>query len=116
MNILEVALEYAIDVVVGAAFLWLAMKLTARVIAGMRSGAGYCTWREILIASAAAAARMFPPNLLGWLLSWLVLFVLLKKFTGGSFGEVLLIVFISRVAVVVATLFALGGMLHLLAG
>lgn len=112
MNILEVALEFAFDVVVGAASLWLAMKFTARVVAGVKSGAAYCTWREILIASAAAAAaRVVPPNLLGWLLSWIVLFVLLKKFMDCSFGEVLLIVFISRVAVVIATMFALGGVL-----
>ena len=109
MNVLEAVLGFAIDVVVGAAFLWLAMKFTARVIAGMQPGAVYCTWKEILMASAAAAiARLVPPNWLGWTLSWVVLFVMLKRFIGGSFGEVLLIVFISRVAVVIATMVVLG--------
>lgn len=85
MNVLAVVIEFAVDVVIGAAFLWLAMKFTARVIAGMQAGAVYCSWSQIVMASAAAAlARLVPPNLLGWLLSWVVLFVLLKRFTGGA--------------------------------
>ena len=112
MYMLAIILEFAIDVLFGAAFLWLAMKFTARVIAGMQAGAVYCSWSQILMASTAAAvAALVPPSWVGWVLSWIVLFVLLKRFTGGSFGEVLLIVVISRVAAVVASTFLFAGML-----
>jgi hypothetical protein len=100
--ILELVIQLTVDVLFGAAFLWLGMKFTARVIAGMQAGANYCSWSEILLASVAAAIAYLVPGVFGWALSWIVLFVLLIKFTGGTFLEVAIIVFFSRVAAIAA--------------
>ena len=102
--LLSIAIELAVDVLVGAVFLWIGMKFTARVIAGMQPGASYCSWKEILLAAGAAALASLLPGVLGWILSWVVLFVLLLRFTGGSFTEVAIIVFFSRVAAMIASL------------
>ena len=45
----------AIDILVGAVFIWIGMKFAARVIAGMQPGASYCSWWEILVSAEAAA-------------------------------------------------------------
>lgn len=95
-------IELTVDILIGAAFLWIGMKFTARVIAGMQPGATYCSWNEILLASVAAALAGLLPGVLGWVLSWVVLFVLLIRFTGGTFTEVAIIVFFSRIAAIVA--------------
>jgi hypothetical protein len=100
---LSLAIQLAVDILVGAAFLWIGMKFTARVIAGMQSGASYCSWKEILLASAAAAVASLLPGILGWILGWIVLFALLMRFTGGTFIEVATIVFFSRVAAIIAS-------------
>jgi len=100
---LSLGIEVTIDIVVGAAFLWLGMKFTARVIAGMQPGASYCSWNEILLVSVAAALVSLVPGIFGWVLSWVVLFVLLIRFTGGTFMEVAVIVFFSRVAAIIAS-------------
>jgi hypothetical protein len=95
------AIGLAIDILVGAAFIWLGMKFTARVIAGMQPGASYCAWWEILISAAAAAVVALIPGILGEILAWVVLFALLIRFTGGTIFEVVVIVFWSRVAATV---------------
>jgi hypothetical protein len=107
MDTLSLVLAFAIDVVVGAAFLWLGMKFTARVIAGMQPGASYCSWRQILIASSAASIADLIPGFGGWVASWVVLFALLIRYTGGTFLEVAIIVFVSRVAAIAAGLLLL---------
>jgi hypothetical protein len=91
----------AIDILVGATFIWLGMKFAARVIAGMQPGASYCSWWEILIAAAAAAVVALIPGILGDILAWAVLFALLIRFTGGTIFEVVVIVFWSRIAATV---------------
>jgi hypothetical protein len=102
--VISLGIELSIDILVGAAFLWIGMKFTARVIAGMPPGASYCSWGEILLASIGAALINLLPGILGWLLSWLVLFVMLIKFTGGTVTEVAIIVFFSRVAALIASI------------
>lgn len=102
MDTLSLIPAFAVDVVVGAAFLWVGARFTARVIAGMQPGASYCSWRQILIASAAASLANLVPGFVGWFASWLVLFVLLIRYTGGTFLEVAIIVFVSRVAAIAA--------------
>jgi len=91
----------AIEILVGALFIWLGMKFTARVIAGMQPGASYCSWWEILVASAAAAIVGLIPGISGMVLSWVVLFALLIRFTGGTIFEVIVIVFWGRIAATV---------------
>ena len=99
---LSLGIELVVDILIGAAFLWVGMKFTARVIAGMQPGASYCSWNEILLASVVAALASLLPGAIGWILSWVVLFALLIRFTGGTFTEVAVIVFFSRVAAIVA--------------
>jgi hypothetical protein len=101
---LSLGIELAVDILVGAAFLWIGMKFTARVVAGMQPGASYCSWKEILLASIAAALVSLLPGVVGWILSWVVLFALLIRFTGGTFTEVAIIVFFSRVAAIIANI------------
>ncbi|RLA52590.1 MAG: hypothetical protein DRR42_07170 [Gammaproteobacteria bacterium] len=87
---------FAIDAVVGAAFLWVGMKITARFY-GMLPGAIYCSYRELLIAIAAAAAASLLPYV-GWLAAVIVLFYLLRKFTSAGAGELIMMVVVSRLA------------------
>jgi hypothetical protein len=107
----QLGIELTVDILVGAAFLWLGMKFTARIVTGMQPGASYCSWNEILLASVAAALAALLPGILGWILSWVVLFALLIRFTGGTFIEVAIIVFFSRVAAAIANIWLIPSIL-----
>jgi len=106
MTAVEV-MRLAIDILVGALFIWIGMKFAARVIAGMQPGANYCSWWEILLSAAAAAVVGLIPGILGSVLSWIVLFALLIRFTGGTIFEVVVIVFWSRIAATLAGIWVL---------
>ena len=92
-------LAFVLDAVIGAAFLWIGMKVVARFV-GMMPGAEYCSYSELLIAVAAASVASLLPGI-GWLASIIVLFVLLRKFTSAGVGEIIGMVLISRVAAII---------------
>ncbi|MBB5320186.1 hypothetical protein [Marinobacter oulmenensis] len=88
-----------LDAVVGGVILWLAAKITSVDLA----------LSETFVAAAGAAAVSLVPTV-GWVLSILVLFVLLKKFSRASiWPDIILMVIVSRLVSFVA-LMALGGL------
>ncbi|MEM1262502.1 MAG: hypothetical protein AAGH76_08900 [Pseudomonadota bacterium] len=97
-GVLLFALVFVLDALIGAAFLWIGMKITARLY-GMQPGATYCDFKDIVIVVVAAAAAALLPGWIGFIASWVVLFALLKHFTDAEIGELLIMVIISRIAV-----------------
>lgn len=88
-----------LDVFIGGLILWLSAKITSVDLA----------LRETVIAAAAAAAVALVPSV-GWILSIVVLFVLLKKFSQANiWPDIILMVVISRLVTFV-TIMALGGL------
>ncbi|MEM8982127.1 MAG: hypothetical protein AAGC71_03815 [Pseudomonadota bacterium] len=101
-NIALFIVVFALDALLGALFLWIGMRITARLY-GMPPGATYCGFRDLVIVVAAAALVALLPGWIGVVLSWIVLFGLLRHFTEAEIGELLLMVIISRVGVALAT-------------
>ncbi|NWN92857.1 hypothetical protein HLV39_15295 [Marinobacter adhaerens] len=92
-------LVVVLDALVGGVVLWLAAKITFVDL----------TLSETVIAAGGAAAAALVPTI-GWLLSLVVLFVLLKKFSRANiWPDIILMVIVSRLVSFVA-LAALGGL------
>lgn len=92
-------LVVVLDALVGGVVLWLAAKITFVDL----------TLSETVIAAGGAAAVALVPTI-GWLLSLVVLFVLLKKFSRANiWPDIILMVIVSRLVSFVA-LAALGGL------
>ena len=92
-------LVVVLDALVGGVVLWLAAKITLVDLA----------LSETVIAAGGAAAVALVPTI-GWLLSFVVLFVLLKKFSRANiWPDIILMVIVSRLVSFVA-LMALGGL------
>ncbi|MCC4269894.1 hypothetical protein LL254_04180 [Marinobacter nauticus] len=92
-------LVVVLDALVGGVVLWLAAKITLVDLA----------LSETVIAAGGAAAVALMPTI-GWLLSLVVLFVLLKKFSRANiWPDIILMVIVSRLVSFVA-LMALGGL------
>tara|TARA_R100000322_G_scaffold122605_1_gene79799 strand:+ start:3869 stop:4159 length:291 start_codon:yes stop_codon:yes gene_type:complete len=88
-----------LDALIGGVVLWLAAKLTA-----VDLGLG----ETVIAASGATAASLVPTA--GWILSIVVLFVLLKKFSRADiWPDIILMVIVSRLVAFVAIL-AVGGL------
>lgn len=99
-QLIALAFEFAVTAIVGAAFLWVGMRITAR-LAGMVPGAAYCRFRELVAVSALAAAAGLVPHV-GWILSVVTLFVALRKVTEADAWELIVMVIIARTAAVAA--------------
>lgn len=96
---MEVFVLVLLDALVGGAVLWLAAKITLVNLA----------FSEAAIAAGVAAVALLVPSV-GWILSVIVLFLILKKFTRASiWPDILLMVIVSRLVSFVAFL-AFGGM------
>lgn len=96
---MEVLILVLLDALIGGAVLWLAAKITSVNLA----------FSEAAIAVGIAAVALLVPSV-GWVLSIVVLFLLLKKFTRASiWPDIILMVIVSRLVSFVAYL-ALGGM------
>ncbi len=92
-------LVVVLDALVGGVVLWLAAQITLVDLALSAT---------VIAARGAAAVALVPP--IGWLLSLVVLFVLLKKFSRASiWPDIILMVIVSRLVSFVA-LMALGGL------
>lgn len=92
-------LVVVLDALVGGVVLWFAAKITLVDLA----------LSETVIAAGGAAAVALVPTI-GWLLSLVVLFVLLKKFSRANiWPDIILMVIVSRLVSFVA-LMALGGL------
>ncbi len=88
-----------LDALIGGVILWLAAKITSVDL----------VLRETVIAAGGAAVVSLIP-VVGWALSLVVLFVLLKKFSEANiWPDIILMVIVSRLVSFVA-LIALGGL------
>ncbi|QJD59214.1 hypothetical protein HG264_10000 [Pseudomonas sp. gcc21] len=96
---MELLIYLLLDALVGGLFLWLAARITSVDL----------SFRETVMAAGAAALASLVPGI-GWVLSLVVLFVLLKKFSQADiWPDILLMVIISRLVAFV-TLLALFGL------
>ena len=96
---MEAILYVILDAILGGLILWVASKITTVDLA----------IRETIIAAGAAALASLIPDL-GWFLSIVILFYLLKKFSQADiWPDLLLMVIVSRGIAFLAIL-ALGGL------
>lgn len=87
-----------LDALIGGVILWLAAKITSVDL----------VLRETVIAAGGAAIVSLIPTV-GWVLSIVVLFVLLKKFSRANiWPDIILMVIVSRLVSFLA-LMAMGG-------
>ncbi|MGX1203011.1 hypothetical protein [Marinobacter sp. MBR-105] len=88
-----------LDTLIGGVILWLAAKITS-----VDLGLG-----ETVVAAGGAAAVSLVPTV-GWILSIVVLFILLKKFSRASiWPDIILMVIVGRLVSFVS-LMAVGGL------
>jgi hypothetical protein len=96
MDLAIFALSFAVDVLASAAFLWVGMKV-ASMVAGIPGGGQYCGYVDLLkVALAAAVAALIP--YVGWALSFIVMFYMLRRVTEAAFRELLIMIVVSRIA------------------
>jgi hypothetical protein len=99
MDLAVLALGFAVDLVASAAFLWVGMKV-ASFVAGIPGGGQYCGYVDLLkVALAASVAALIP--YVGWALSFVVMYYMLRRVTEAAFREILIMIVVSRIAAVV---------------
>ena len=103
MDVVYILVVIALDLLFTASFLWLGMKLI-QVYTGVGWSGSFCPFWQLVVA-AGAAALVAPIPYVGFVLSWVVLLALLIKFTETSFGEVLLMVIVGKIASIIALLY-----------
>jgi hypothetical protein len=92
------ALAFAIDLIASAAFLWVGMKV-ASVVAGIPGGGQYCGYVDLLkVALVAAIAALVP--YVGWALSFIAMFYMLRRVTEAAFRELVIMIVVSRIAAI----------------
>lgn len=96
LTVFRLALDVITSIIISAGFLWLGMK-AAVVYAGLRWHNSYCDYKDLLWVAALPALVAYLP-VVGFPLSIILLFYLLMQVTEASFFEVLIMVYISRVA------------------
>lgn len=88
-----------LDAVISGAILWIAARITSVDLS---------LGETVIAAGVAAAAALIPTA--GWVLSLILLFALLKKFSGASiWPDIILMVIVSRLVSFLAVM-ALGGL------
>ncbi len=98
---MDIIVFFILDVVISGVFLWVAGKVTTVQI-------GY---KEGLICIGASSALALIPTI-GWILSILALFYLLKDFTGANvWPDLILLVLVTKLFSFIAIV-ALGGLLY----
>ena len=98
MHFAVFALGFAIDLVASAAFLWVGMKV-ASVVAGIPGGGQYCGYVDLLkVALAASVAALVP--YVGWALSFVVMYYMLRRVTEAGIREILIMIVVSRIAAI----------------
>jgi len=92
------ALAFAIDLIASAAFLWVGMKV-ASVVAGIPGGGQYCGYVDLLkVALVTAIAALVP--YVGWALSFIAMFYMLRRVTEAAFRELVIMIVVSRIAAI----------------
>jgi hypothetical protein len=96
MDFAALALEFAIDLVASAAFLWVGMKV-ASFVAGIPGGGQYCGYVDLLkVALVASVVALIP--YVGWALSFVAMYYMLRRVTEAGFREILIMILVSRIA------------------
>ena len=96
MIVIQIILVVLVDLLISAAFLWIGMKV-ASFYAGMRSGAQYCSYADLIkVCFVASLVALIP--YVGWIASWIILFYMLKKVTEAEVVELIIMVVVSRLA------------------
>ena len=103
MEIAVIVVAFLIDLTFSAAFLWVGMKV-ASFAAGIPGGGQYCSFLDLVKVAAGASLAALVPYV-GWALSFVVLFYLLRRVTEAELRELLIMVVISRVVGVAAVMF-----------
>jgi hypothetical protein len=100
MDLAVLVLGFAFDLVASAGFLWVGMKV-ASFVAGIPGGGQYCGYADLLkVALAASAAALVP--YVGWALSFVVMYYMLRRVTEAGFREILIMIVVSRLAALLA--------------
>jgi hypothetical protein len=102
MDTVAIVVAFLIDLVFSAAFLWVGMRVASSA-AGMPDGGQYCGFVDLLKVTAGASLAALIPYI-GWALSFVVLFYMLRRVTEAEFRELLIMVVISRVVGVAAVM------------
>lgn len=79
------------------------MKLM-QVTTGVGFGGEYCAFRYLAFAALASSVVTIVPHI-GFILSWIVLFFQLIKFTESSFKDVTIMVVLAKVVSFVAAMY-----------
>ncbi|MHA2727585.1 hypothetical protein [Vibrio campbellii] len=86
---------FLFSVVLSSVFLWVGMKCSS-VYAGIPLNSAYCSYFAIVkVCTFSTLAGLVP--YIGFALSWVALFYFLKKETEAEIGELIIMVFISKV-------------------
>jgi len=93
---MELLLIISINLLVTTAFLWLGMKLM-QVVTGEGWSGEYCSFRYLALAALASSVVSIIPYI-GFIMSWVVLLLLLIKFTSTSLKDVIIMVILAKVA------------------
>jgi|GEM_PF-4262121 len=99
LPVLRVGLDILMSVFISAGFLWLGMK-TAVVYSGLGRHNSYCDFKDLIWVATLPALVAYIP-VAGFPLSIVLLFYLLMQVTEANFFEVIIMVYISRVAALV---------------
>ena len=107
-EMVQLVIGFIISLLVSAAFLWVGMKV-AYMYSGMQNGGQYCGFADILtVCSAASLVSMVP--YVGGIAAWVVLFYMLKRVTEAEVIELLIMVFVSRVAAILVGTFLIAAL------
>jgi len=89
------ALLFVIDLIISAAFLWVGMKV-ASVVAGMPGGGQYCGYVDLFkVAFVSSLVALIP--YVGWLLSFVAMYYMLRYVTEAEFRELWIMIVVSRI-------------------
>lgn len=97
--------SFVLEVLFGSVFLWVGMKFSS-FYAGIPLSSAYCSFVSIIKVCFVSSLCLFVP-MIGVLLSWIALFYFLKQETEARFGELLIMVLVSKVSAFVAVMFLL---------
>lgn len=98
MEVGTFALLFAVDLLVSAAFLWVGMKV-ASVVAGMPGGGQYCGYVDLLkVALVSSLAGLIP--YIGWVLSFVAMYYMLRRVTEAEFRELWIMIIVSRLVAI----------------
>jgi hypothetical protein len=102
------ALAFAIDLVASAAFLWAGMKV-ASVVAGIPGGGQYCGYVDLLkVALVASIAALVP--YIGWALSFIAMFYMLRRVTEAAFRELVIMILVARIAAILTVFYLMAAL------